>query len=215
MCDQQPPTPGLGRVGPSSSCRFLPSVSIPSVGGSSPHPQPGNLSVLGPFLLGSQSCHSPLLPLPSHQPLSVLGPSPVPSAPRFSASPPRPSGRPSGALCPLSSWHTGSPLTLPHPIASEPLHGGRTPKSRAWLCPNVQEENQMWQKLQGLANHHSLLCLPSRPGSCLAAPVIHSPASGPGGSLHPRVQWPAGLQGRDISGEITPTSLPTPCSSGD
>ena len=54
------------------------------------------------------------------------------------------------------------------------------------------------------------LCLPSWPGSCLAAPVIHSPASGPGGSLHPHVQWPAGLQGRDISGEITPTSLPDP-----
>lgn len=70
------------------------------------------------------------------------------------------------APCPAGSalpYHTGSPLTLPHPIASGPLHGGRPPKSRAWLCPNVQEENQMRQKLQGLANHHSLLCA-SPPG---------------------------------------------------
>lgn len=70
------------------------------------------------------------------------------------------------APCPAGSalpYHTGSPLTLPHPIASGPLHGGRPPKSRAWLCPNVQEENQMRQKLQGLANYHSLLCA-SPPG---------------------------------------------------
>ena len=150
----------------SRSCDFLPGMSIPSVRGSPPH---RNLSSPGPPAMAlrppSPSQPYPVLPLPSHQPLSILSLSrSLVCSGRDSASPPHPPG---AAFVPSAPCPPAGPPSLSHrcPLGSASSRCFGAPPW--WWTPQLWDlallhctrgEKQLWQKLQGPGNHHSLFC---------------------------------------------------------
>lgn len=112
---------------------------------------------------------------------------------------------------PVSAFPVMLALAKVHPTASGPLDSGIYSNSGDWLCPLCDRRTKCTGscRIPTTAIYYSVP--PLQPGSWLASPVIHGPASVPEGSLHPPIKRPAGLQGEDISKQITPSPM-VPCS---